>query len=357
MKIITIIGARPQFIKAVMVSRLIRKNHKEILLHTGQHYDQCMSDIFFKDLDLPRPDYNLDIGSASHAEQTANMLIDIEKVLLKEKADSVLVYGDTNSTLAGGLAAAKLNLPVFHIEAGLRSYNKKMPEEINRIITDHLSSLLFCPTQTAVDNLKSEGIKEGVFFSGDVMYDSTRYFYKKAKNKSDVLNKLKLKTNNYYLTTIHRVQNTDNKDKLAVILDTFNSVNKEVIFPIHPRTKKQMDRYCFMQACYPNIRFIKPVGYFAMLVLIKNARKVLTDSGGIQKEAFFLKTPCITLRDETEWPETLIKGKNKIVKINKKEIIKEIENSVFSNQLYEGSLFGDSKASQKIVKIIEEFDI
>ena len=303
MKIVSIVGARPQFIKAATVSRVIRSDTalQEILLHTGQHYDENMSDVFFRELNIPIPDYNLEVGSGSHAVQTGLMLKGIENVLLKEKPDCTLVYGDTNSTLAGALASAKLHIPVAHIEAGLRSFNRAMPEEINRIVTDRISDLLFAPTQTAIVNLTREGLADIACFTGDVMYDSVLYYQEWIKRDP-----AKYKTagipGKYLLATIHRAENTDNIQNLKNIFLAFSRLNHEIVLPIHPRTRKILQTSMVLPE---NVHIIDPVGYLQMMKLTMDATKVLTDSGGLQKEAYFLNKQCITLRTETEWVETL----------------------------------------------------
>jgi len=297
MKIVSIIGARPQFIKAAAISRELRQEHTEFLVHTGQHYDDNMSAIFFDELDIPEPDINLGVGSGLHGQQTARMLVEIEKILLDEKPNWVLVYGDTNSTLAGALAASKLHIPVAHVEAGLRSFNKDMPEEINRILTDHVSDLLLCPSQTAIDNLAYEGITKGVHLVGDVMYDALMFAVERAEIKSTILKKLGIKEKTYLLATVHRAENTDDEKRLKNILDAFDALDEPIIFPVHPRTKKAMQKIGYLPA--KHIQLIEPVGYMDMVILAKSARMVLTDSGGLQKESYWLGVPCITLRDET----------------------------------------------------------
>lgn len=318
MKIISVVGARPQFIKLGPLSKSLRKRHKEIIVHTGQHYDLEMSGSFFRELKLPKPDYNLGVGSGEHGEQTGKMLKKIEEVLIFEKPDLVIVYGDTNSTLAGGLASAKLTIPVAHIEAGLRSFRKNMPEEVNRLLVDHISDFLFCPTQTAVNNLKNEGIKKGIYLVGDVMYDSLKHNFKIAQKKSRILQKLNVKKKDYFLVTIHRAENTDVKENLEELVSILNFLPKKTIFPIHPRTKKCLEQFNLLEkvSSEKNIILISPVSYFDMLVLEKNAYCILTDSGGVQKEAMFLESFCLTLRDETEWIETVESGWNKVVGLN-----------------------------------------
>lgn len=353
MKILTIVGARPQFVKAAPVSRELRKQHTEILVHTGQHYDHNMSEIFFEELGIPKPDYNLEVGSSSHGRQTGEMLAKIEEILLKEKPDYVLVYGDTNSTLAGALAASKLHIPVAHVEAGLRSFNRKMPEEINRIMTDHISSLLFAPTDTAVKHLNNEGITDGVYNIGDVMYDATLYNIEIAEKKSKILDKLKLNPKKYCLATVHRAENTDNRQCMENILKSFKISEKNIILPLHPRTRNKIKEHGLndMLSSADNIQFIDPVGYLDMLILEKNAEKILTDSGGVQKEAYFMQVPCITLRTETEWIETVESGWNTIVNTDIDKIISLINSYKIPDKYYD--FYGNGKASEKIAEIIK----
>lgn len=351
MKIVSVVGARPQFIKCAPVSRTIRKHHEEILIHTGQHYDPEMSDVFFEELDIPKPDYNLGIGSGTQGEQTGKMLIEIEKVLLKEKPDIVLVYGDTNSTLAGALAASKLHIKVAHVEAGLRSFDRAMPEEINRVITDHISNILFCPTDTAVMNLKNEGITEGVYNVGDVMVDALQYNKKIAESKSTILQDLNLNPKDFLLATVHRASNTDNKENLTSIVEAFSDAEATIVFPIHPRTRKCLKEYDLWEKILKNTKVIHPVGYLDMLKLESNARKILTDSGGVQKEAYMLGVPCITLRDNTEWVETVEEGWNILAGVNYekiKKLIKEFEIPKKSRKI-----FGNGKAAIKISELLE----
>ncbi len=310
MKVVSVVGARPQFIKASVLSRELRKEHTEILVHTGQHYDENMSDVFFKELDIPEPEYNLGIGSGSHGQQTGAMLAAIEQVLLREKPDWTLVYGDTNSTLAGALAASKLNIKVAHVEAGLRSFNRRMPEEINRVLTDHIADLLFCPTQTAVDNLKSEGVVRGVHLVGDVMHEALLWAVERSKTTSTILSRLDLSPKSYRLATVHRSENTDDPDRLSGILQAFNRMPGPLVWPVHPRTRKKLAELDWQPAA--QVRMIEPLGYLDMICLQSNAQQILTDSGGIQKEACWLGVPCITLRDETEWVETVQSGWNRL---------------------------------------------
>ncbi len=311
----TIVGARPQFVKAAAVSRAIAEsnrisNHcriKEKIIHTGQHYDDNMSRVFFEELNVPEPYLNLGLGGGIHGAQTGRMLEQIEQVLLREKPDMCMVYGDTNSTLAGALAAAKLHIPVAHVEAGLRSYDKQMPEEINRVLTDHVSHILFCPTETGVKNLELEGIRTGIYLVGDVMYDCALFYTKRSISiEPSVLRQFGLKPKSFFLATIHRSENTDNPIRLGNIFDGLNSIataRRPVILPIHPRTAKLLKMHHVKVE--EHVRLVDPASYLEMIVLERNARLILTDSGGVQKEAFFFKVPCITLRDVTEWPETL----------------------------------------------------
>lgn len=313
MKIVTIVGARPQFVKCAAVSREIRKDHTEILVHTGQHYDPVMSDVFFEELQIPKPDYNLDVGSGNHGKQTGQILEKVEEVLFKEKPDLVIVYGDTNSTLAGALAAAKLHIPVAHVEAGLRSFDRTMPEEINRIVTDHISDLLFCPTQNAVDLLAREGITKGVHLVGDVMADVLAFNRKLAEKNSRIIERLSLNIQGYCVATIHRPSNTDDRETLSAIIRAFGNADETIVFPIHPRTRKCLQDFGLIGTIPRNIRMIDPLGYLDMIHLMGNAKKILTDSGGIQKEAYMLGVPCITLRESTEWMETVDEGWNVLV--------------------------------------------
>lgn len=352
MKIASIVGARPQFIKAFPVCRALRKEFKEILIHTGQHYDEEMSALFFEELGIPEPDYNLGVGSDSQARQTAEMLIRIEEVLLSEKPDLVLVYGDTNSTLAGALAAAKLHIPLAHVEAGLRSYDKSMPEETNRVLTDHTSDYLFCPTQTAVSNLQKEGIEKGVLNVGDVMYDAVLIFQEVAKIKSNILNRLNLKEKSYFLLTIHRASNTDVRENLEKVMDAIIETGEKIVFPVHPRTKKYLKEWSLLEKIDKsgNISLTPPLGYLDFLVLERNAAKILTDSGGVQKEAYFYGVPCITLRKTTEWVETVESGWNILVGTEKEKIIEAVKS--FSPTKERENYYGDGNAALKIRQII-----
>ena len=379
MKIVTVVGARPQFIKAAAVSRAIKIFNRncpysgnavrEILVHTGQHYDYLMDKVFFEELRIPKPHYHLGVGSGSHARQTGLMLERIEAVLEKEKPEIVVVYGDTNSTLAGALAAAKLKIPVAHVEAGLRSYNRAMPEEINRLLTDHLSTILFCPTSKAIQNLSREGIKDRktrvVINVGDVMYDSILFYSHLAEQRSTILKDLSLLSNtpnselvtpNYYLVTLHRAENTDDPKRLKSILKALKELGKDIpmIFPLHPRTKKMMEIYHLLGEA-KGVKLIKPVSYLDMLKLEKNAKAILTDSGGIQKEAYWFRVPCFTLRKETEWVETIESGWNVLVGTETAKILHEVKKRVGGRRPPKVTkLFGDGKASEKIVQILSE---
>lgn len=348
MKIVTIVGARPQFIKAAPLSRVLRGSHTEILVHTGQHYDENMSDIFFAELNIPKPDYNLNIGSASHGKQTGDMLAGVEEILIKEKPDYLLVYGDTNSTIAGALAASKLHIKVAHVEAGLRSFDRTMPEEINRVLTDHISDILFAPTDTAIENLKNEGITKGVHNVGDIMMDAVLYNANLSESNSKILENLGITSKNYYLATIHRASNTDNIDNLKNIFAAFNKLDKQVILPLHPRTKAILAQNNINT---DNIKIIEPVGYLDILKLTKNAVMIVTDSGGLQKEAYILGTPCITVRETTEWVETVNIGANKLAGTNTAKII-ELVNSFKGFSMPQVALYGDGHAAEKIVSIL-----
>lgn len=359
-KIVTIVGARPQFIKAAMVSKALGKNLEEIIVHTGQHYDKNMSEIFFEQLEIPKPKYNLGVGSGSHGKQTGEMLIKIEEVLIKENPDFVMVYGDTNSTLAGALAASKLLIPVIHVESGLRSFNRKMPEEQNRVLTDHISSILFCSTQTSVDNLKNEGITKNVFLVGDVMCDSVLHYSKIAEQRINTTNinliplYEKRQVKDWYLTTIHRAENTFNNINLSNILEVFDKLDKTVIFPVHPRIK-QMINELYEKNKYKNVYFVEPVDYLTMLYLTKNACKVVTDSGGLQKECYILDTPCITIRDQTEWVETLANGYNVLAKPEVNDLYNKILNSRIDKDKKKINYYGNGNAAIIINDIIKDY--
>ena len=349
MKILTIVGARPQFVKAAAVSRVLRQGHQEILLHTGQHYDYEMSGIFFDGLDLPRPDVNLEVGSGTHAQQTGAMLKGIEDALLSARPDALLIYGDTNSTVAGALAAAKLNIPVVHIEAGLRSFNRRMPEEINRVVADHLSELLLCPSQTAVNNLASEGVAKNVHLVGDVMLDVLNWARSRVSTHAPaILSQLGLERGRYLLVTVHRGENTDDPNRLAAILSAFNALEEPVVFPVHPRARKVIG--AAGHVLKPHVRLIDPLGYLEMVAVSGAARAILTDSGGLQKEAYWLGVPCITLRDETEWVETVEAGWNRIVGADEADIIDAVQR--FAPPTTRPLLYGDGHAASRCVDLM-----
>jgi UDP-GlcNAc3NAcA epimerase len=365
MKITTIIGARPQFIKAATVSRAIAQQAqtghqatpiKETIIHTGQHFDANMSEVFFRELDIPKPDYNLGIGGGSHGRNTGRMIEAIEEVLFREQPHWVLVYGDTDSTLAGALAAAKLHIPVAHVEAGLRSFNRIMPEEINRIVADQLSTLLFCPTRTAVTNLEKEGFphqltartRQTVVNVGDVMYDAALYYGDRAQEKSRIMQTLALAAKAFVLATIHRAENTDNPERLLNVMAALNRIAAEipVVLPLHPRTKQKL-----VPADFPAVTFIDPLGYLDMVLLEKNARIIVTDSGGVQKEAYFHGVPCVTVRDETEWVELVEANANIIAGSKSEKIIQAYEKSKQVNFTAK-ELYGNGQSSEKIIKSI-----
>ena len=373
MKIVTIVGARPQFIKAAVVSRAIASFNKtltsrslmvtEVIVHTGQHYDRNMSDVFFEEMDIPNPDYFLDINGLSHGAMTGQMLKKIEMVLVKEKPDCALVYGDTNTTLAGALAAAKLHIPVAHVEAGLRSFNRRMPEEINRVLTDHIASFLFCPTKQSVNNLKAEGIfKEelaaennkgctpcdhpNVWLIGDVMLDAAIFYKEQARKPQTAI------PGKYILATIHRAENADNTVRLKSIFDGFKKIGEEIpiILPLHPRTRKTIETLDLKTS--DSVKIIDPVSYLEIIYLLENCALVMTDSGGLQKEAFFFKKPCITMRDETEWIELVAHGFNYLTGAEAEKMYRTYKNIFEKNCNFNIELYGDGKAGAKIVKIL-----
>lgn len=353
MKIVTVVGARPQFIKAAVVSRaVVDKNIAEVIIHTGQHYDANMSEVFFKEMQIPKPDYFLGIGGKSHGALTGQMLEKIETVLINENPDAVVVYGDTDSTLAGALAAAKLHIPVAHVEAGLRSFNMAMPEEINRILTDRVSKWLFCPTELAVKNLLDEGYNNQlrdhhVFNVGDVMYDAVLFYQKIAQPSRTVLELLDTHSE-FYLATVHRAENTDNCERLAAIFNALDEISshKPVILPLHPRTRKLISE---MELSLRNVIVVEPVGYFDMLTLLTHCETVFTDSGGVQKEAYFFAKPCITLRDETEWVELVEHGYNVLTGAKYGKILEAQANISTKHFDFTTQLYGDGTASKKII--------
>jgi UDP-GlcNAc3NAcA epimerase len=359
MKVITIVGARPQFIKAAALSREFKKHQQieELIIHTGQHFDDNMSDIFFREMEIPSPKFKLAVNSLSHGAMTGLMLKEIEEILRDEKPDYVLVYGDTNTTLAGALAAAKLHIKLVHVEAGLRSFNMKMPEEINRILTDRISNLLFCPTQQSILNLKNEGFdnfKCSVFLVGDVMQDAAIYYARKALEKSTIIADLKIDSG-FILCTFHRAENTDNLSNLTQIIDALNELSKDirVIVPLHPRTRKIINEKKYAL----KFQAIEPVGYFEMIELLRNCSLVITDSGGVQKEAYFFNKYCITIREETEWIELVENGYNYVTGIDKKKITDTADLLLTKKFNSDNSLYGGGNASGKIVeKLLSDFN-
>lgn len=355
MKIVLVVGARPQFIKAAAIYRALPAELETFLLHTGQHYDENMSAVFFRELDIPEPSVNLGVGSAPHGAQTASMLLGIEAVLLAEKPDAVVVFGDTNSTLAGALAAAKLSIPLAHVEAGLRSFNRRMPEELNRVLTDHASDLLFCPSQTAVDNLAREGIHSGVHLVGDVMADVLAFASQRARTSSSILERLGLQEGGYLLVTLHRAENTDDPSRLGKVISALRKVEQPVVFPAHPRTLKALRGAGLAEEQAQglgigSLKVIQPLGYLDMVRLEASSRLVLTDSGGVQKEAYWLGVPCVTLRDESEWVETVQAGWNVLVGVDPERILRAVH--TLSPPLERPQLYGDGQASQRIVAIL-----
>lgn len=352
-KIVTVVGARPQFVKAAVVSRILRANEgvREVIIHTGQHFDTNMSSVFFDELDIPEPDYNLGIGGGTHGQNTGRMIEAIEQVLVKEKPDWVLVYGDTDSTLAGAIAAVKLNLRLAHVEAGLRSFNRCMPEEINRVLTDHAANLLFAPTMAAVANLSKEGIVgDRVQQVGDVMYDAVLYYADKAQRKSEILNRLGVDPGRYILATIHRQENTDNREKLACIIDALIDAAKAmpVLLPVHPRTRHALKTAGLLENSSERLRLIEPVGYLDMVMLERHAWCITTDSGGVQKEAYFFGVPCLTLRDETEWVETVESGWNTLAGSKPSGLV-DMAQTIATRGTERPNYFGDGEAAERIV--------
>lgn len=353
MKIVTVIGARPQFVKAALVSEALAQHQgvREIVVHTGQHYDAKMSDVFFEELDMRAPAYHLAIGSDTHGRQSGAMMGKLDEVLERERPDVVLIYGDTNSTLAGALAAVKMHIPVAHVEAGLRSYNRRMPEEINRIVADVVSSRLFCPTHTAVENLEREGIRDGVTLVGDVMLDMLLRALPRARSRG-ALERHAVRAGEYYLATVHRAENTDDPHRLQSLLAALRSLDAPVLFPVHPRTRRALTASDVGRAGSDTIRFIEPVGYLDMVALEDGARAILTDSGGVQKEALFVQRPCITLREETEWPETTRGGWNQVVGVDAVAILAAVQNA--PREAADVAAFGDGSAAQRMAARIVE---
>ncbi len=350
MKIVTVVGARPQFIKAASLSRELRRANQEVLVHTGQHYDPGLSAVFFRELELPQPDHNLDVGSGPQGRQTGQMLERLEGVLRSETPDWVVVFGDTNSTLAAALAAAKLCLPLAHVEAGLRSFDRSMPEEINRIVVDHCADLLFCPTQTAVDQLAREGLAKRARLTGDIMYDSLLQRLPLVEDQSVIIERLGLTPGGYVLATVHRAANTDDVEALARILDALALLDEPVVFPMHPRARLAMASADLEAAS--SVRAIEPVGYLEMLALERGARVVLTDSGGVQKEAYLLGVPCVTLREETEWPETLVDEWNVLAGADPRRIVEAAGRAKPAGE--PPPVFGDGHAARRMVELLND---
>ena len=349
MKIVTIVGARPQFIKAAPLSRELRKHHKEFLLQTGQHYDQDMSGVFFSELGIPAPDANLGVGSSRHGAQTAAMLEGIERILIAEQPDWVIVYGDTNSTLAGALAAAKIRVPIAHVEAGLRSFNRRMPEEVNRVVTDHLAQLNLCPSTTAVANLEKEGITDNVHLVGDIMSDALTWGLQSSQGIAhELLSSLQIAAGHFLLCTVHRSENTDDPERLAGIVDALNRLDERVVLPLHPRTGKAIEATRLQLK--PHVRAINPIGYVQMIALASTARMILTDSGGLQKEAYWLGVPCVTLRDETEWVETVSNGWNLLAGASADRVVDAVRG--WSAPIARPQLYGDGGVAARCVSLL-----
>ncbi|MBI0581603.1 MAG: UDP-N-acetylglucosamine 2-epimerase (non-hydrolyzing) [Methanomassiliicoccales archaeon] len=352
MKILSIVGARPQFVKVSPVHKAVSKRHEHSILHTGQHYDYQMSQVFFEELNIPVPDYYLGVGSGSHGAQTGKMLAAIEEVLIKDRPDLMLVYGDTNSTLAGALAAVKMGIPIGHIEAGLRSYRHGMPEEINRVLTDHVSDLLFCPSQISKDNLKKEGVSKGVHVVGDTMTEVLLDLEDRIND--DVLDKLGVKKGDYVLCTIHRQENADDRKNMEEIIGAVISSDRKFVIPLHPRTRKNLAGWNMLSGLEraDNVVLTEPQNFMAFTSLEKNAAKIMTDSGGVQKEAYFFGVPCVTVRDETEWVETLQDGWNVLVGAHRDSIASAL--AAEKPLVERGTSYGDSRVSERIVRLIEE---
>lgn len=370
MRVLTVVGARPQFIKAAPVSRaLARAGIEEVLVHTGQHYDREMSEIFFEEMGIREPDLNLEVGSGLHGWQTGQIMVGLEKVLQRERPDWVLVYGDTNSTLAGALVAAKLQIRVAHVEAGLRSFNRAMPEEINRLVSDHLSSLLLCPSRVAVSNLSAEGISEGVHVVGDVMYDALLEYSAEAVKRSTILRRVGVEPKEYLLLTLHRAENTDDPQRLRDVLKALAGIDSTVVFPVHPRALKALTEAGFVSCSgdelrdarltldnlsFNHVRLIEPVGYLDMLNLARHARVVLTDSGGLQKEAYWLGVPCVTLREETEWVETVEAGWNVLAGTETSRITGALSSFKAPGEEGARNLYGEPGASERCVRLLQQ---
>lgn len=352
MKVISVVGARPQFVKAAALSGVLRRKHEEILVHTGQHYDPLMSRVFFDEMGIPQPSHDLEVGSRSHAEQTAAIMIGLERLLEQHRPDALIVYGDTNSTLGAALAASKLGVPIAHVEAGLRSHNRRMPEEINRIVTDCLSSWLFVPSRSAAEQLAREGVAGVVHEVGDIMLDSVLMFRERAINRSRALERLGLREKEYYLATIHRAENTDDRTRLAGIVKGLGRLSRAVVVPVHPRTRKQLAAFAI--PIPDQLRIVEPAGYLDMLVLQAQARCVITDSGGVQKEAYYLHAPCVTVRDETEWPETVATGWNRLCASSPDAILDAVSAQDGARSREHPALYGVGDTAERIVRVIDE---
>jgi UDP-N-acetylglucosamine 2-epimerase (non-hydrolysing) len=343
-------------VKAGPLCTEIRKEHQEILVHTGQHYDRELSEVFFGDLGIPEPDYNLEVGSSTHGRQTALVLERVEEVIIREKPDLVVVYGDTNSTVAGALAAVKLGIPVAHVEAGPRTYDRSMPEEVNRVVTDHISELLFCPTERSVAFLAAEGVTEGVYLVGNIMRDALETYLPIAESNSQILDELDLAPGEYYLATIHRPDNADCQEKLAAIMSAFESFDRKVVFPVHPRTQNTLRKIgCAGAGGESNILLEKPVRYTDMLVLERHARAIVTDSGGIQNEAMWLRVPCVTIYHVSGWPETVESGWNRLARAERKDILNAVDTALVAKTSVACRPGGDEKVARKICGIMTSF--
>jgi len=353
MKVISVVGARPQFIKAAPVCRALRRSHEEILVHSGQHFDYQMSDVFFEELGIPKPDFNLAVGGSSHGKMTGEMLGLLEELMVEQSPDVVLVYGDTNTTLAGGLAAAKLNIPVAHVEAGLRSFNRSMPEEVNRVLVDHLADTLLCPTRTAVENLAAEGITDGVALVGDVMLDTARFFAEHV-DPADALQRFGVEPGEFYLATVHRAATSDSSEHLSAVVRAFASLDRPVLWAVHPRTSKNLEAFGLHDVVERSsrVRAVPPISYIDTISLLRSARALLTDSGGMQKEAYFFGVPCVTLREQTEWVETVELGWNRLVGTDEEAIRSAVENIAIPAE--RPAVYGDGHAAEAVISALED---
>lgn len=353
MKIVSIVGARPQFVKVAAITHTFSSSIEEVIIHTGQHYDSTLSEVFFRELNIPAPRYNLGVGSGSHAYQIGTMVMALEDILKKEKPLLVLVYGDTNSAIGGALAAAKLQIPIGHVEAGLRNFDLAIMEEQNRLVCDHLSTLLFAPTETAVKNLKREGLENRLYFTGDVMYDILLSSLPKARSHSTLAHRLELQSRKYLLATVHRPENTENPDHLRNIVNALIASEERIVFPMHPRTQKRLQELNILKSIPDRISILEPLGYWDFLAMLSDARIIITDSGGIQKEAYCLRTPCITLFDTTSWVETVEDGWNTLSSASYDEILTKIR--TFNPPATQKHTYGDGTAGKKIASIVLDF--